>query len=218
MTKRYDLLVFDWDGTVMDSTAVIAGSIQAACRDLNLPVPSDEAARHVIGMGLGDALRHAVPAATDAHYEPLAQRYRHHFMLHDATIPLFSEAHETIVELHQRGYLLAVATGKNSNGLARALAASGLTDYFHTTRTADKTISKPHPAMLLEIMAELKTAPERTLMIGDTTHDLQMAINASVPAVAVTHGAHPLAQLAALKPLALVDSFIELRQWLKVNA
>jgi len=218
MTKRYDLLVFDWDGTVMDSTAVIAGSIQAACRDLNLPVPSDEAARHVIGMGLGDALRHAVPAATAAHYEPLAQRYRHHFMLHDATIPLFSEAHDTIVELHQRGYLLAVATGKNSNGLARALTASGLTDYFHTTRTADKTISKPHPAMLLEIMAELKTAPERTLMIGDTTHDLQMAINASVPAVAVTHGAHPLAQLAALKPLALVDSFIELRQWLKVNA
>jgi phosphoglycolate phosphatase len=102
--------------------------------------------------------------------------------------------------------------------LARALTASGLTDYFHTTRTADKTVSKPHPAMLLEIMAELKTAPERTLMIGDTTHDLQMAINASVPAVAVTHGAHPLAQLAALKPLALVDSFIELRQWLKVNA
>lgn len=218
MTKRYDLIVFDWDGTVMDSTAVIAGSIQAACRDLDLSVPSDEAARYVIGMGLIEALRHAVPDAHESMYEPLAARYRHHFLAEAASIPLFAEARETIMELHEQGYWLAVATGKNRNGLNRVLAISELGEYFHATRTADQTFSKPHPAMLLEIMDELGMSPERVLMVGDTTHDLQMAINAGVDAVGVTHGAHPAEQLRALNPLALLDSFIELRMWLKANA
>jgi phosphoglycolate phosphatase len=218
MTKRYDLIVFDWDGTVMDSTAVIAGSIQAACRDLSLPVPSDEAARYVIGMGLAEALRHAVPDAHESMYEPLAARYRHHFLAQDASIPLFAEARETIVELHGQGYGLAVATGKNRNGLNRALATSGLGEYFHATRTADQTFSKPHPAMLFELMDELGISAERVLMVGDTTHDLQMAINAGVDAVGVTHGAHPEEQLRALNPRALLNDFIELRAWFKANA
>jgi phosphoglycolate phosphatase len=217
MTKRYDLIVFDWDGTVMDSTAVIAGSIQAACRDLDLPVPSDEAARHVIGMGLHEALRHAVPSAPEELYEPLTVRYRHHFLSQDQAIPLFDQAAETIAELHAAEYLLAVATGKNRNGLNRALESSGLGHYFHATRTADMTFSKPHPAMLLEIMDELGLTAEQVLMIGDTTHDLQMAINAGVDAVAMTHGAHPEEQLQALNPLALVDDFAQLRTWLKTN-
>lgn len=218
MTKRYDLIVFDWDGTVMDSTAAIAGSIQAACRDMALPVPSDEAARYVIGMGLVEALRHAVPDAHESMYEPLAARYRHHFLAQDASIPLFAGARETIMELHGQGYWLAVATGKNRNGLNRVLAMSELGEYFHATRTADQTFSKPHPAMLLEIMDELGLSAERVLMVGDTTHDLQMAINAGVDAVGVTHGAHPVEQLRALSPLALLGDFIELRAWLKANA
>jgi len=218
MTKRYDLIVFDWDGTVMDSTAIIAGSIQNACRDLQLTVPSDEAARYVIGMGLTDALRYAVPDAHESQYEPLTERYRHHFLSQGEAIPLFSQARETIMELHSQGYLLAVATGKSSNGLSRALLGSDMVEYFHATRTADVTFSKPHPAMLLELMDELATTADRMLMIGDTTHDLQMAINAGVDAVGVTHGAHPPEQLQALNPLALLDDFIQLRAWFKQNA
>jgi phosphoglycolate phosphatase len=218
MAKRYDLIVFDWDGTVMDSTAVIASSIQAACRDLSLSVPSDEAARHVIGMGLGEALRHAVPDAPEEMYEPLVARYRHHFLAQDETILLFADARETIVELYEAGYWLAVATGKNRNGLNRALQSSGLGEYFHATRTADQTFSKPHPAMLLEIMDELGLEPARVLMVGDTTHDLQMAINAGVDALGVTHGAHPVEQLRALQPLALLDDFAGLREWFREYA
>jgi phosphoglycolate phosphatase len=218
MDKRYDLIVFDWDGTVMDSTAVISGSIQAACRDLGLNVPSDETARHVIGLGLEQALHYAVPELTDAMRPDLVARYRHHFLSQDAAIPLFDGAHETIAELHGAGYWLGVATGKNSNGLNRAMDASGLKKYFHATRTADVTFSKPNPAMLLELMAELGVSAERTLMVGDTTHDLLMAQNAKVDAVAMGHGAHPPEQLLELKPLVLVDDFLELRAWFKANA
>ena len=204
MAKRYDLIVFDWDGTLMDSTAIIAASIQAACRDLDLTVPDDNTARHVIGLGLLQALQHAVPDAPDDMYEPLTQRYRHHFLSQHDTIPLYDQVRETIAELHESGYQLAVATGKNRAGLDRALQSTGLGEYFHSTRTADRTVSKPHPAMLFEIMEELDVPPERTLMIGDTTHDLQMAINAGVDAVGLTYGAHPEDQLRGLKPLALI--------------
>lgn len=218
MAKRYELIVFDWDGTVMDSTAVIATSIQSACRDLALPVPSDEDARHVIGMGLVEALRHAVPDASEAMYGALAERYRHHFLAQDQTIPLFPGARETIVALHEAGHALAVATGKSRKGLDRVLDSSGLRAYFHASRTADETFSKPHPAMLQEIMDELGMQPEQVLMIGDTTHDLQMAINAGVDAVGMTYGAHPEEQLRALNPRALLDDFHQLRDWLRDNA
>ena len=218
MERRYDLIVFDWDGTVMDSTAVIAGSIQAACRDLGLPIPGDEAARHVIGLGLIQALRYAVPDAPESMYEPLVARYRHHFLAQDQTIPLFDGARETIAELHDGGYWLGVATGKSRVGLDRALESTGMKQYFHATRTADQTFSKPDPAMLLELMGELAVSTERALMIGDTTHDVQMAQNAGVDAVAVGHGAHSPEQLQELNPLALVQDFAELRTWLKANA
>jgi phosphoglycolate phosphatase len=218
MAKRYDLIVFDWDGTVMDSTAIIAESIQAACRDLKLPVPDNETARHVIGLGLMQALRYAVPDAPEAMYEPLVARYRHHFLSQHDTIPLFEQARETIIELRDAGFKLAVATGKNRIGLDRALETTQMGEYFHATRTADRTFSKPHPAMLQELMEELDVTPERTLMVGDTTHDLQMAINAGVDAVGITHGAHPEDQLRELIPVALLNDFVELRAWFKVNA
>ncbi len=218
MDKRYDLIVFDWDGTVMDSTAVIACSIQAACRDLDLTVPSDEAARHVIGLGLAQALRHAVPDAPEAMHAPLVERYRHHFLAQDQAIPLFKGAKETIIELFDAGYALGVATGKNVAGLNRALDATGLKSYFHATRTAEQTLSKPDPAMLFELMEELAVSAGRTLMVGDTTHDVLLAKNAGVDVVAVAFGAHPAEQLLALEPLALVRDFEELRAWFKANA
>ena len=218
MSKRYDLIVFDWDGTVMDSTAVIAGSIQAACRDLDLTVPSDEVARHVIGLGLQQALRYAVPDAPEAMYEPLVARYRHHFLAQDGAIPLFDGAREVIAELHDVGYRLGVATGKNRNGLERALVSTDMKKYFHATRTAEQTRSKPDPTMLFELMDELGASAERTLMIGDTTHDLLLAQNAKVDAVALGHGAHPPEQLQELNPLALLDDFVQLRAWFKANA
>jgi len=218
MKRRYDLIVFDWDGTVMDSTAVISGSIQAACRDLDLPVPTDETARHVIGLGLQQALNHAVPSLTEAGYDAFVNRYRHHFLSQENAMPLFVGAAETIAELHSQGYWLAVATGKTRHGLNRAMQACGLQSYFHASRTADETHSKPHPAMLLEIMNELGITAHRALMVGDTTHDLNMAKSAGVSALGVTYGAHPPHHLSALQPLALLDSFTELRAWFKIHA
>ena len=218
MSKRYDLIVFDWDGTVMDSTAVIAASIQAACRDLGLAVPDDETARHVIGLGLDQALRHAVPEMPEAMRPDLVARYRYHFLAQDEAIPLFDEARETIMELHRAGYWLGVATGKSRAGLDRALESTGMKQYFHATRTADQTFSKPNPAMLFELMDELAVSAERTLMVGDTTHDVLLAQNAQVEVLAMTHGAHPPEQLQELNPLALIGNFVELRTWLKANA
>ncbi len=218
MTKRYDLIVFDWDGTVMDSTALISGSIQAACRDLGLAVPDDETARHVIGLGLDQALRYAVPDLSEQRRPELVERYRHHFLLQDEKIPLFDGARETIIELHQTGYQLAVATGKSNAGLSRAMQATDMKQYFQATRTADQTFSKPHPAMLLELMDELNVSAERTLMVGDTTHDVLMAQNAQVDVVAIEHGAHSAAQLQQLNPLALVGNFAQLRTWFQANA
>ncbi len=218
MTKRFDLIIFDWDGTVMDSTAVIARSIQSASRDLGLPVPTDEVARHVIGLGLDQALRYAVPAAGAHQYADLVARYRHHFFSQEDEMPLFEGAEALISELREDGYFLAVATGKNRKGLDRALQNSKMAHYFHSTRTADQTVSKPDPTMLHEILEELDVDVTRALMVGDTTHDLQMAINAGMAALAMTHGAHPPEQLLELAPLAMLDDFKDLRDWLKVNA
>jgi len=218
MSKRYDLIVFDWDGTVMDSTAVIAGSIQAACRDLGLNIPDEDTARHVIGLGLDQALRYAVPDLPESMRPELVERYRHHFLAQDQAIPLFEGARETIAELHDAGYRLGVATGKSRAGLNRAMDSTGMKEYFHATRTADQAFSKPDPAMLFELMEELGASAERTLMVGDTTHDVQMAQNAKVDVVAVGYGAHTPRQLRELKPLALVDDFAELRAWFSVNA
>jgi phosphoglycolate phosphatase len=218
MNKRYDLIVFDWDGTVMDSTAVIAGSIQAACRDLGLTIPDDETARHVIGLGLDQALRYAVPDMPEEMRPDLIARYKYHFLAQDEAISLFEGARETIAELHDAGYRLGVATGKSRAGLNRAMESTGMKSFFHATRTADQTFSKPDPAMLLELMEELDSIAGRTLMVGDTTHDLLMAQNAKVDVVAVGHGAHTPEQLQELNPLALTSDFAELRAWLKANA
>ena len=212
--RRYDLIVFDWDGTLFDSTALIVRAIQAACRDLGAPVPSDEAAAHVIGLGLQDALQHAVPDLPVDLYPELGRRYRQHYFASHDQVTLFAGVPELLAGLRERNHWLAVATGKNRHGLNEALRISGLAGSFDATRTADETRSKPHPQMLQELMREFGTDPERTLMIGDTTHDLQLAANASTDAVAVAYGAHPPEQLGDLRPLTIAHSVPELQDWL----
>lgn len=218
MAKRFDLLVFDWDGTLLDSAGAIVAAIQAACRDLELPEPSDERARHVIGLGLGEALRHAVPELPEQRYPQMVDRYRHHYLSRDQELRLFDGAAELVAELADAGFALAVATGKSRVGLDRALKASGLGAYFQASRCADECFSKPHPQMLEELMQEFAVAPERTLMIGDTTHDLQMALNAGVASLGVAYGAHPAAALDALAPLARLQKVEELAAWLRTHA
>jgi phosphoglycolate phosphatase len=218
MAKRYELIVFDWDGTLMDSAAMIVDSVQAAARDLGLEPPSDERARHIIGLGLVDALRHALPDLPEDHYGDLVERYRHHYLSRDHELVLFEGAGELIRQLAATGRWLGVATGKSRRGLERALAHSGLGEFFHGTRCADECHSKPHPQMLEELMAEFAVLPERTLMIGDTTHDLLMARNAGVDAVAVSYGAHSRTALDAAAPVYCATSIGELRGWLADQA
>lgn len=218
MPKRFELLVFDWDGTLMDSAAAIVASIQASCSDLGLPVPVRERAAHVIGLGLRDALAYAVPELPPSDYGKLAERYRHHFLARDPDIEMFPGMREMLAGLKQRGYLLAIATGKSRAGLDRVLAAQQLGQYFDASRCADETHPKPHPAMLHELMQELTAERDATLMIGDTAHDLQMAQSARVPALAVSYGAHPKDSLAAFSPLACIDTPQELAPWLEQNA
>lgn len=202
----------------MDSAGVIVSCIQAASRDMQLPVPSHEAASHVIGLGLGEALEMLFPALPEALYPELADHYRRHFFDQDANIPLFDDARELIADMHAGGLLLAVATGKARRGLNRALAHTGLGPYFHATRTADETFSKPHPLMLEQLLDELRVAPGRALMIGDTSHDLDMARNAGIASLAAGFGAHPAESLAAYAPLAVCHSFSELAAWLRTHA
>lgn len=218
MPKQFDLLVFDWDGTLMDSAAAIVASIQAASRDIGADEPSEAAARHIIGLGLNEAIAALFPDMAAADYSRLAERYRIHFMAQDAAIPLFAGAEEAIREFHAAGFLLAVATGKGRRGLDRVLDHTGLRPYFHATRCADESFSKPHPQMLLELMERLGATPDKTLMIGDTSHDLQMAVNAGVPSLGAAYGAHPREGLEGFAPLACAGTFGELHQWLRDNA
>ena len=216
--RRFRLLVFDWDGTLADSTAIIAGAIQLACTDLGLPVPDDTAARYVIGLGLADAMRHVAPTLPLSEHPRLSERYRHHYLARDPEIPLFGGAREMLDELDARGFLLAIATGKSRVGLARALAQQGLAHRFIASRCADEGFPKPHPDMLLALMDSCGTGPGETLMIGDTTHDLELARNAGASAIAVTYGAHGADGFTGFTPLATVSSVAELRAWLNANA
>lgn len=215
--RRFALIVFDWDGTLVDSTAVIAACLQDACRDVGEPVPDDTSARYVIGLGLRDALNHVAPNLAIERYPELSARYRDHYLARDPHIPLFEGARELLDDLAAAGFLLAVATGKTRVGLDRALSAHALQGRFHATRCADEGRPKPHPDMLLHLMGHLGVGPSRTLMIGDTTHDLEVARGAGAHAVAVAYGAHLQEGLAALHPLATVHTVADLRAWLAAN-
>jgi len=216
--KRFDLLIFDWDGTLMDSAGAISACIQAASRDMNLPIPSRVAASHVIGLGLREALLHLFPDLPPEQHPALAEHYRRHFLGQDHEIPLFEGARELIEELHAAGFQLAVATGKARRGLDRVFQHTGLAPYFHASRTSDETFSKPHPAMIEELLEELLVTPERALMIGDTTHDLEMARNAGIASLAAGYGAHPAEGLGEHGALKVCANFAELADWLRENA
>ncbi len=218
MGKRFELIVFDWDGTLMNSAGAIVACIQAAAVDMGIAPPPEMRARHVIGLGLREALRYVLPELAEEKHGELADRYRHHYLSQDHELRLFAGADALVRELAAGGFRLGVATGKSRKGLDRAMTSSGLGDCFHASRCADECHSKPHPQMLDELMNEFGVAPEATLMIGDTTHDLQMAKNAGVDSLAVTYGAHGRGDLKALGPLHCADSVADLAAWLKGNA
>jgi phosphoglycolate phosphatase len=214
MTRRFELLAFDWDGTLFDSTGLIVRCIQSACRDVGAPVPSDADAAYVIGLGLQDALRHVAPGLAPEHYPALGNRYRHHYFASQHELSLFDGTVHMLQALKARGHKLAVATGKGRRGLDDALAHAELQGVFDGSRTADETASKPHPMMLEQLMQEFGVSPANTLMVGDTTHDLQLAQNAGTPSVAVSFGAHESDTFAEFGPLFVAHSTRELHDWL----
>jgi phosphoglycolate phosphatase len=217
-SRQFDLIAFDWDGTLFDSTAIITRSIQRAVRDVGGTVPTDRDASFVIGMGLMQALAHAAPDVPKEKYPELGARYRYHYAMHQNDITLFDGVLALLEDLRQRKHVLAVATGKSRNGLNEALASASLKGAFDGSRTADETAGKPDPLMLHELMVEFDVAPERTLMIGDTTHDLQMARNAGCASVGVSYGAHEPDEFHALQPVFIGHSVLEVHQWLLDHA
>ena len=202
----------------MDSTSTIVKCIQAAARDLSLPIPRDDVAAHVIGLGLHEAMRAVLPEIDPTLYPRMVERYRYHFLSKDHELTLFPGVFDMLTELSQNGYFLAVATGKSRVGLNRAMNDVKLLSMFDATRCADETFSKPHPAMLQELTRELGQDIRRTVMIGDTTHDLLMASNAGAGAIAVEYGAHPIAQLQTCQSLFSAASVAQLHEWLSENA
>lgn len=209
----YQLLVFDWDGTLMDSEAKIVACLQAAAIDLEIEPPPEEKARQVIGLGLIEAVERLFPELPSTQHQPLADRYREHFLvLNKALSRLFPQAREVLEQLSS-DYLLAVATGKSRRGLEKELDETGLRPLFHTSRCADETFSKPHPQMLQEILDELGMIPADSLVIGDTEFDMQMAGNAGVPALGVSYGVHDSERLLHHGALHCLDAIYELPEW-----
>jgi phosphoglycolate phosphatase len=215
--RQFDLVVFDWDGTLYDSTALIARCIQAACADLDQTVPSLRDASYVIGMGLVEALRFAAPGLPENRYPELSARYLHHYSARKDELTLFEGTLPMLASLKARRYLLGVATGKSRRGLDDVLASVELRGMFDATRTADETHSKPHPRMLRELMEALDVTPERTLMVGDTTHDLELAMNAGAASVGVSYGAHSHESFGEFKPRFVAHSVAELDAWLAAH-
>jgi len=214
MRLDVELIVFDWDGTLMDSVEQIVTTMQAAIADLELAPRDAEAIRNIIGLGLREAVTALYPGEGDALVQALAGRYREHWLANADHSRLFPGVVETLGLLRDEGFRLAVATGKGRAGLDKALAATGLGPLFDATRCADETRSKPHPQMLLEIMDAVSAGPERTLMIGDTEYDMLMARQAGAHPVAVSYGVHPPERLQAHEPLACLDRITEVGDWL----
>jgi phosphoglycolate phosphatase len=222
LSRRYDLIAFDWDGTLFDSTALIVRCIQEAVRDVGGAVPSAHDASYVIGLSLMQALAHAAPDVPKDKYPALTEAYKRHYSALQNDISLFEGTLPMLHSLRARGHMLAVATGKSRSGLnevlQRQVDGKVLGHLFEATRTADQTAGKPDPLMLHELMAELGVRPERTLMIGDTTHDLALARNAGVASVGVSFGAHDHAAFADFAPLHVAHSVADLQAWLLERA
>ena len=215
---RYPLVIFDWDGTLADSTVVIKRALQRSAEDLGYPIPTDAQASFIIGMGLKPALAHAIPTLRDEDVPRLTDRFRHHFVVGENEIVLFDGVPDMLAALKARGHWLAVATGKSRKGLDRAFDTLGLREFFVASRCADEGFSKPHPGMLHALFDETGMNASAAVMIGDTTHDLQLAENAGAAAIGVTYGAHERSLLEAHKTLTLVDSVSALKAFLEASA
>jgi phosphoglycolate phosphatase len=211
-----ELIVFDWDGTLMDSEGRIVACLQQAARDLGHEVPPPGRAREVIGLGLHQAVARLFPEVDEAEVQRLSDAYRRHFLGDElAHSELFPGARELLEELAGAGYLLAVATGKSRRGLEKEFERTGLGDLFYVSRCADETFSKPNPRMLLEILDDTGREPERALVVGDTEFDMLMAANARTPAVGVSHGVHSPERLRQAGALEVFHRLEELPGWLQ---
>ena len=212
MSSRYQLLIFDWDGTLMDSVARIVSCMQQAARDCQLPVPADAAVRDIIGLSLRVAIPRLFPGLTVEMLDLCIDRYREHYLYLDSTpTPLFPGVAEQLACWHAAGYQLAVATGKARAGLERVLDETGLGHLFAARRGADEALSKPDPLMLRQLLNELNVAPEQALMIGDSVHDMAMAEAICMPRIGVTWGVDSRDALSRYEPVAVVDSMTALR-------
>lgn len=211
--KPYDLLVFDWDGTLMDSTQQIITAMQLGIEQLDLPRLSDSSVSHIIGLGLNEAVLALYPDLDEQTRYQLGLRYQQNWLNAPDEVPLFDNAYQLIEQLHQQGYFLGVATGKGRQGLNKVLAQTQLDAFFHATRCVDECHSKPHPDMLEQLMDSLGITADKTLMIGDTSHDLMMANNAKVDCIGIAHGAHDIPTLQACNPLFIAKNLHQVQQW-----
>lgn len=213
--NKYSLLVFDWDGTLIDSKAQIVNCMQATILSLQLDPRSDIQISNIIGLGLEEAIRSLYPKVASKVISQTAQKYREHYLTKDKTpSPLFDGTTEVLNSLSESGFDLAIATGKSRRGLDKGLIDTGLKGYFPITRCADETRSKPHPQMLEEILVDHNTEASNALMIGDSEYDLQLANNTKVDSLAVSYGVHGLMRLLKQDPMGFIDDINQLPQWL----
>ena len=213
--SKYSLLVFDWDGTLIDSKVQIVNCMQATIDSLKLEARSDEQISNIIGLGLEEAIISLYPDLSQSTVKQCAQAYREYFLTKDKTpSPLFEGVTEVLTSLRETGYELAIATGKSRRGLDKGLVDTNLEAYFPITRCADETRSKPHPQMLEEILVDYNTDASKALMIGDSEYDLQLANNTKVDALAVSYGVHGLMRLLKQDPAGFIDDINQLPQWL----
>ncbi len=212
---KYSLLVFDWDGTLLDSKAQIVNCMQSAIKDLDLESRSNDEIVSVIGLGLEKALVQLYPMMDMELITKAAQTYREHYLYKDKTpSPIFDGTEDVLKKLREGGYDLAIATNKSRRGLDKGLLETGLNDYFPITRTADDAHPKPHPQMLEEILTDHNTTASKALMIGDSEYDLQLANNTKVDGLAVSYGVHGLMRLLKQDPVGFIDKIGQLPDWL----
>jgi len=213
MESSIRFVVFDWDGTLMDSEAQIVYCLHASIADLSLEPLTDDTVKNVIGLGLHEAIDMLVPGRDHAFHQAFVEAYRKHWFAHEGS-SLFAGAREALEVIKASGLKIGIATGKARRGLRRVLDQTGLSDCFDATRCADETPSKPHPQMLLELMQELGVHPHQTLMVGDTEYDMEMATNAGAGKVAVRSGVHSEERLNRHAPLVCLDRVTELPAWM----
>lgn len=219
VNKQYKLIIFDWDGTLMDSQGRIVECLKASQEEMNLATKSETEFKNVIGLGLNEAIQHLYPDLDRNRVEKFADLYRNCYLKKEhAPLNLFQQVMELLHDLKQTGVMLAIATGKARRGLDHALQQVGLKQFFHASRCADETLSKPHPQMLEEILDEFALSPQDAIMVGDTEYDLVMAQSIQMDAIAVSYGVHERERLLSFQPVACMANVTELANFLKPAA